>query len=274
MKKWLILLLFGLLFISGCSRMKGLQYEKILAEHEIYNQDLNSYLLVNGKPVLEKESIKIKYAITIYANIIVGTGRYFNYYQVDWTTDTGRIDQYYHIFNEDARKRSYAQNFFPYNYVYGSLITKIDVLFDYEYLQQEESVEAKIMYSEDLLTLNASELDSSKFASTLENYQIELIAIKRKMEDFNRFKLNIGFLNLDQESHIDFQSWIVTNDDKIYPFYGIYHYQLSNGDYISVGDEMIDNIIDFKEMFCKIKYYHNSDVYEEYYKMNIVIGEE
>ncbi|MDD3348254.1 MAG: hypothetical protein PHD85_01205 [Bacilli bacterium] len=274
MKKWLILLLFGLLFISGCSRMKGLQYEKILAEHEIYNQDLNSYLLVNGKPVLEKESIKIKYAITIYANIIAGTGRYFNYYQVDWTTDTGRIDQYYHIFNEDARKRSYAQNFFPYNYVYGSLITKIDVLFDYEYLQQEESVEAKIMYSEDLLTLNASELDSSKFASTLENYQIELIAIKRKMEDFNRFKLNIGFLNLDQESHIDFQSWIVTNDDKIYPFYGIYHYQLSNGDYISVGDEMIDNIIDFKEMFCKIKYYHNSDVYEEYYKMNIVIGEE
>lgn len=274
MKKWLILLLFGLLFISGCSRMKGLQYEKILAEHEIYNQDLNSYLLVNGKPVLEKESIKIKYAITIYANIIAGTGRYFNYYQVDWTTDTGRIDQYYHIFNEDARKRSYAQNFFPYNYVYGSLITKIDVLFDYEYLQQEESVEAKIMYSEDLLTLNASELDSSKFASTLENYQIELIAIKRKMEDFNRFKLNIGFLNLDQESHIDFQSWIVTNDDKIYPFYGIYHYQLSNGDYISVGDEMIDNIIDFKEMFCKIKYYHNRDVYEEYYKMNIVIGEE
>ena len=274
MKKWLILLLFGLLFISGCSRMKGLQYEKILAEHEIYNQDLNSYLLVNGKPVLEKESIKIKYAITIYANIIAGTGRYFNYYQVDWTTDTGRIDQYYHIFNEDARKRSYAQNFFPYNYVYGSLITKIDVLFDYEYLQQEESVEAKIMYSEDLLTLNASELDSSKFASTLENYQIELIAIKRKMEDFNRFKLNIGFLNLDQESHIDFQSWIVTNDDKIYPFYGIYHYQLSNGDYISVGDEMIDNIIDFKEMFCKIKYYHNSDAYEEYYKMNIVIGEE
>lgn len=274
MKKWLILLLFGLLFISGCSRMKGLQYEKILAEHEIYNQDLNSYLLVNGKPVLEKESIKIKYAITIYANIIAGTGRYFNYYQVDWTTDTGKIDQYYHIFNEDARKRSYAQNFFPYNYVYGSLITKIDVLFDYEYLQQEESVEAKIMYSEDLLTLNASELDSSKFASTLENYQIELIAIKRKMEDFNRFKLNIGFLNLDQDSHIDFQSWIVTNDDKIYPFYGIYHYQLNNGDYISVGDEMIDNIIDFKEMFCKIKYYHNSDVYEEYYKMNIVIGEE
>lgn len=274
MKKGFILLLFSLLLVSGCSKMKGLQYDKIVAEHDIYYQDLNSYFLVNAKPVLDQEIIKVKYAITIYANIVSGTGRYFNYYQVDWTTDTGRIDQYYHIFMEDARKRSYAQNFFPYNYVYGASITKVDVLFDYEYLQAEESIEVKAKYSEELMNLQASELSDSKFVNSLENYQIELLAIKRKAEDFIRFKLNIRFLDLKESSHIDFQSWIVTDKDEIYPFYGIYHYQLDNGDYISVGDEMIEDIIKFKEMFCKIKYYHQDTLYEEYYKMNIVIGEE
>ncbi len=274
MKRWFILVLFICLFLSGCSNMKGLQYDKIVAEHEVYHQDLNSYVVINAKPVLEKDTIRVKYAITIYANIVEGTGRYFNYYQVDWTTDTGKIDQYYHIFQEDARKRSYAQNFFPYNYVYGNQITKVDVLYDYEYLIQEESIATKVKYSEEMMMLPTSELTSLKFVDSLENYQIELIASKRKTEEFNRFKLNIHFVNLEETSHIDFQSWIVTSDGDIYPFYGIYHYQIDSGDFISVGDEMIDDIIDFKEMFCKIKYYNHEEIYEEYYKMKIVIGEE
>ncbi|HNZ78099.1 MAG TPA: hypothetical protein PKG96_00425 [Bacilli bacterium] len=274
MKRWFILVLFACLFFAGCRTMKGLQYDKIVAEHEVYHPDLNSYVLINAKPVLEKDTIKVKYAITIYANIVAGTGRYFNYYQVDWTTDTGKIDQYYHIFKEDARKRSYAQNFFPYNYVDGKQITKVDILYDYEYLLQEEKIAAKVQYSEEMMRLMPSELTDSKFVNSLENYQIELIALKRKTEAVNRFKLNIRFIDLEEASHIDFQSWIVTNDGDIYPFYGIYHYQIDNGDFISVGDEIIADIIDFKEMFCKIKYYHQDEVYQEYYKMNIVIGEE
>ncbi|HRT68770.1 MAG TPA: hypothetical protein P5173_00965 [Bacilli bacterium] len=274
MKRWFILVLFACLFLAGCRTMKGLQYDKIVAEHEVYHPDLNSYVLINAKPVLEKDTIKVKYAITIYANIVAGTGRYFNYYQVDWTTDTGKIDQYYHIFREDARKRSYAQNFFPYNYVDGKQITKVDILYDYEYLLQEEKIAAKVQYSEEMMRLMPSELTDSKFVNSLENYQIELIALKRKTEAVNRFKLNIRFIDLEEASHIDFQSWIVTNDGDIYPFYGIYHYQIDNGDFISVGDEIIADIIDFKEMFCKIKYYHQDEVYQEYYKMNIVIGEE
>lgn len=274
MKRWFILVLFTCLFLAGCRTMKGLQYDKIVAEHEVYHPDLNSYVLINAKPVLEKDTIKVKYAITIYANIVAGTGRYFNYYQVDWTTDTGKIDQYYHIFKEDARKRSYAQNFFPYNYVDGKQITKVDILYDYEYLLQEEKIAAKVQYSEEMMRLTPSELTDSKFVNSLENYQIELIALKRKTEVVNRFKLNIRFIDLEEASHIDFQSWIVTNDGDIYPFYGIYHYQIDNGDFISVGDEIIADIIDFKEMFCKIKYYHQDEVYQEYYKMNIVIGEE
>ena len=274
MKRWFILVLFACLFFAGCRTMKGLQYDKIVAEYEVYHPDLNSYVLINAKPVLEKDTIKVKYAITIYANIVAGTGRYFNYYQVDWTTDTGKIDQYYHIFKEDARKRSYAQNFFPYNYVDGKQITKVDILYDYEYLLQEEKIVAKVQYSEEMMRLMPSELTDSKFVNSLENYQIELIALKRKTEAVNRFKLNIRFIDLEEASHIDFQSWIVTNDGDIYPFYGIYHYQIDNGDFISVGDEIIADIIDFKEMFCKIKYYHQDEVYQEYYKMNIVIGEE
>jgi len=274
MKRWFILVLFACLFFAGCRTMKGLQYDKIVAEYEVYHPDLNSYVLINAKPVLEKDTIKVKYAITIYANIVAGTGRYFNYYQVDWTTDTGKIDQYYHIFKEDARKRSYAQNFFPYNYVDGKQITKVDILYDYEYLLQEEKIAAKVQYSEEMMRLMPSELTDSKFVNSLENYQIELIALKRKTEAVNRFKLNIRFIDLEEASHIDFQSWIVTNDGDIYPFYGIYHYQIDNGDFISVGDEIIADIIDFKEMFCKIKYYHQDEVYQEYYKMNIVIGEE
>ena len=266
MKRWFILVLFACLFFAGCRTMKGLQYDKIVAEHEVYHQDLNSYVLINAQPVLEKDTIKVKYAITIYANIVAGTGRYFNYYQVDWTTDTGKIDQYYHIFKEDARKRSYAQNFFPYNYVDGKQITKVDILYDYEYLLQEEKIAAKVQYSEEMMRLMPSELTDSKFVNSLENYQIELIALKRKTEAVNRFKLNIRFIDLEEASHIDFQSWIVTNDGDIYPFYGIYHYQIDNGDFISVGDEIIADIIDFKEMFCKIKYYHQDEVYQNIIK--------
>lgn len=274
MKKWFSLLLLSLLLISGCSKIRGLQYEKIIADHLIYGEALNSYFLVNAKPVVENEKIKVKYAITIFANIVSGTGRYFNYYQIDWATDTNKIDQYYHIFNEDARKRSYAQNFFPYNYVSGKTLTKIDVLFDYEYLQGETSVTNKIMYSEELMSLTTNELESTKFLPSLANYQIDLKAVKRANESFVRFKLDISFDDLEEQGHLDFQSWIVTNDNHIYPFYGIYHYQLNNGDYISIGDETVDNIIDFKEMFCKLKYYHHDEVMEEYFKMNIVIGEE
>ena len=58
MKKWFSLLLLSLLLISGCSKIRGLQYEKIIADHLIYDEALNSYFLVNAKPVVENEKIK------------------------------------------------------------------------------------------------------------------------------------------------------------------------------------------------------------------------
>ena len=274
MKKYLIFLLLVLLFLTGCSKLKGLQYEKIEASHVVYDEDVSSYFLLYGKPVLENNSIGLKYSITIYSNIKTGNSRYFNYYQVDWTTDTNYIDQYYHIFVEDARKRSYAQNFFPYNYIEGNRIKTIDVMFDYEYVIDEIKTITKATYSEEIMNISKNDLDDLKFVEELQNYDIKLLGEKRPEEDFNRFKLNIGFIDLNEISHIDFQSWIVTKDQEIYPFFGIYHYQLTNVDFISVSDETVSDAISCDELYCQIKYYYSDQMVEVFYRTKIVIGEE
>lgn len=269
-----IVILFSL---SGCKdRLQGLQYEKIKANHEIFVNDVSSYFIINSKPVLEKNDINQKFSITIFSNIITGTKRYFNYYQIDYQTDENIINQYYHIFESDAKKRNYAQNFFPYNYIEGNYLSKIDVLFNYEYMIGEQKTVADLKYSEEMFTLNVDEIATKDFVDRLDNFDINLICIHKNTEDFNRFKLNIYFNELEENSHIDFQSWIVTKDKKIYPFYGIYHYQINNGDFISIGDQTIERIIDFDSIYCKVKYYNNneSEPSEYLYKTNIIIKEE
>lgn len=256
MKKTVVLILILVInvLLIGCKNDSvGLKYEKIAADHLISSDGVSSYMTVISK----KTDGDMYYSLTVYSDFLKGTSRYYNYYQVDYLTDDG-IKQYYHNFVfEDADKRKYAQNFLPYQKI--DEIKSFDVLFSYEYKENEEVIKNDLKYHEEILKLTEEEKKLiSKFSEF--NFYVDT-----KVIDEN----NIGYkINLDindiETGHLDFQTWIETGDGDILPFYGVYHYQTERGNYKDVGYEKLDINTKIKKMYLKIEHYsenNNKKVY-------------
>lgn len=258
MKKYLsFLLIFISLFLISCaSEEKGLKYEKIEAEHLVSDESISSYLVLKSKLIDEK----MHHSLTIYSNFLKGTGRYYHYYQVDYLTNDGDIEQYYHLFNmTDNDERKYSQNFLPYYKFSG--VKEFDVLFEYEYILNEEKIVNQIKYHEDVLSF---EEDEKKYSDTLENVEIKYNEIFKDEKKF--YNINIDFEELDS-GHIDLQSWILTSNGELYPFFGVYHYQLDRGDYNSIEYDEIDKNLEIEKIYFKINHYYDDKVDSYLYQM-------
>ena len=251
MKKYFsfLLILLSLFLVSCTEKEKGLKYEKIDAEHLISDESISSYLVLRSR-LMDDD---MYHSLTIYSNFLKGTGRYYHYYQVDYLTNSGDIEQYYHLFNiTDNDERKYSQNFLPYYKFSG--VKEFDVLFEYEYIINEEKIVNQIKYHEEVLTIDESKENYSDKLEDVDIKYSELLKDERKY-----YNINIDFKDLNS-GHIDLQSWILTSDGKLYPFLGIYHYQLDRGNYDSIGYEEIDKNIEIVKIYFKINHYYDEKV--------------
>ena len=189
------------------------------------------------------------YNLTIYSDFLKGTGRYYHYYQVDYKLLNDKIMQYYHIFTYEETERKYAQKFAPHEMIDG--IKEFDVAIDYEYkLDSEEVIKNVLKYHEDIITFNQDDYNdsgSSKFIVTLD-----------KVLEENKYKFNVDF-NDESGGHFDLQVFALTDKEEVFPFYGVYHYELQRGAYSTITYEQIEKNVKIKSFYYKLNYYNSED---------------
>ena len=227
MKKSLLILLIILsLFAFGCKKEKRLKYNKIEAEHVIEDQYMSSFVLLKTIPH-EGNMKDLRHSITVFCDFLKGSGRYYHYYQVDYTSNDDEIDQYYHVFNnQDGDERKYYQN---------------------------------------VITLDE---DLDEFKTEINDFEFIVNEVVKEEEDYNLYNIffNIGDL---KGGHIDLQTWIETSDNQLFPFVGIYHYQLDRGNYETYGYERIDKKVNVNKVYFKVNYYKDNNVTTYLYQKSI-----
>ena len=251
MKKVLILYILIIAFsLVGCSKnIERLQYEKIDAPHLVSDDSISSYMLIKSSP---NEEGKMVYNLTIYSDFLKGTGRYYHYYQVDYKLLNDKIMQYYHIFTYEETERKYAQKFAPHEMIDG--IKEFNVAINYEYkLDSEEVINKVLKYHEDIIGFKVN-------IDYFNGNNGEFIVNLDKVEEENKYKFGIDFS--ETSGHFDFQAFIETSYGEVYPFYGIYHYELQRGNYSTITYEKVDESIKIKAFYYILNYYSSNN--EEY----------
>jgi len=262
MKKKYLSLLFIIaicLMVISCKKDKipvddeGNYNPPILAgEHTIFEKDLDIYLLIQGKPeyVINSNNTELKYAITIYSDFKKDnrTSRHYSYYQVDYLTKDNVLNQYYHFFDfvTDGTERSYAQRFLPYNKL-TDLLDVLRVKFEYSYMINEVVYEEECTFEEEILEFNQNE----NFQDSIEGYDVSITKTVDEKEK-NRYKLNLQ-ISEEKEGHLDFCSFVKFSDGKIYPLYGLYHYNFARGNYLSTSDTIVSKGLEIEEIYYVFK---------------------
>lgn len=246
----IIILTFAILFfLTSCGgyKIEGLKYDKIEAHHNLYDENISSYILIKSQPDLDSKNMV--YNITFYSDFLRGTGRYYHYYQVDYKDSENTIHQYYHVFDYSETERKYAQKFAPHEIIDG--INEIDCAIEYEYkLDDINPITNVLKYHEDIIKYNKSDFnelcDSDLFNVSLD-----------KIEKENKYKFTISVEENLFSGHFDFQAFALTKDGSVFPFYGIYHYEVQRGDYLTLSYEEIDKKIEVVSFYYILNYYYD-----------------
>ena len=259
---FICLLLLMVLLVTGCNKNKendeDFTPEVLEGTHTIAEQDLDIYLLVQGKPV----NGELKYAITIYSDFKKEnrTSRHYSYYQVDYYTD--KLNQYYHFFDyaTDGTERSYAQQFLPYNKL-SDRLKEIVVMFEYSFMIGEVVYEEKCTFKEEMISFD----NSKEYLNEINDYNVSIT--KTLDEDENsRFKLSIN-INHNRKGHLDFTAFVKLSDGNIYPLYGLYHYNFDRGNYLSVSDTIIKGDVEIENIYYVFNEYLTDETKNNIYYM-------
>ena len=261
MKKYLIFALIVLVStLVGCNK-KPVEFipDRIEANHEFLNDDFLSFIKLSTDLELDQGQITPKYSMTAFMHIARGTNRKINYYQVDWITSDNTYDIYYR--NEVAvttPSRFIAQEFLPFVKVSDNAIDTIKAHYKYQSSINEVMEVREVKYKEEVLNFN--EEDYTQISNQDDVFNISLKKSNLN-DDKYRFKYSINFKTEDEAVHLDMQSWIKTKDGDIYPLMGLYNYATFSEDYISVSDEIVDKVVEIEEIYIKLIYSYNDNLY-------------
>ncbi|NLD26361.1 MAG: hypothetical protein GX661_03270 [Acholeplasmataceae bacterium] len=211
------------------------EYEVILNYPQgTYNEEINPYLFVRTVPTeienadKEKE-IDIKYDLYAYVRPMgennLPTKVYYAYSALD---NDGRMN----YFDESAKNYPSGRTIpISYSYIVSQLSNKVG--YDKIFIRAQYNIKVGgvdqtkfLKLSETVLKLTKEELSDVNFgqpSNTLVNFSF---AIKDTDPADNRYEGSVVIepMNLTQKYHINMQSWLVTEDETIYPYLGLYNY--------------------------------------------------
>ncbi len=241
-KLLLFYILLMVLVLVGCKKDEEFIPDIITGNHTVIDEDLDIYLLVQGKPI----NNELNYAITIYSDFNKGerTSRHYSYYQVDYYTNDSKMEQYYHLFDyiTDGTERSYAQQFLPYNKLSDTL-KELFVKFEYSYMIGEVVYERELTFKEEVIIFD----DRKNYLTEISDYSVNISKTLDDKEN-SRFKLSLN-VNKEKEGHLDFTAFVKLSDGNIYPLYGLYHYNFERGNYASVSDTIINGNVEIVNVY-------------------------
>ncbi len=239
--------------LSACNRLKPFTPEEINAEHQFYDEDFYNYIRYVNFPYIKNNTTKFKQSLTTYMGIKNGTGRSIDSYQFDYTHS--RLETFFNLeptMLNGGIARKFSHEFLP-EHSFESKIKNISGKIIYSHIVNDIKETKTYLFAESFFdtdiidpSFSENELDGS-LVFTFNNNTINT-------ESYYRFKINAIVSKTNRPYHLDFQTYIKTTSNEIYPFMGIYNYNVIDEDYISISDLKVDKQIDIDSILIYAEY--------------------
>ena len=95
---------------------------------------------------------------------------------------------------------------------------------------------------------------------------------------FSRMEENFAKYNLSNKIESFMHSYLtiysngeILHNEDIYPYLGLYHYNIVNGNYVTVSDELLDKTYNIEKLYFIINKYeiNNPNVEKFYYTLDV-----
>ena len=272
---FLIFILYGGLIFFVMSIIPKPSYTVILDyEPSTYNEEINPYALVLVSTEYNEIEEKFENSAKIYAYI-----RAMN------DSKISRVDYAYSALDNNKKMCYFIETHRNSSFVtppvshrsdetvkMGSYLEKIFIKSKYKITVNEEVQVKEIKFSEEVLQLNKRELNNTKY--TLTNFIEDVLFFKISFREQGTSRYEVTFqLTLYEKSkphHINFQTWLVTEDKQIYPFFGLYNF-CSNEDFNRSLSEGFYKNLNPKWLYAKLVYTNpvTKETKELFYKADI-----
>lgn len=198
-----------------------------------YNEDLNIALYVRTTPQKagdEEEKIELSHRFYAYLSPISANKPKKVRFAFSGLDTQGRM-QYF--FETDRHGKEIATSVYSnYHHLKSNLksegFSKYFIKVVYDRVLEEDAAPKTLKISENVLTLGSKELKHENFDQAENDY----LDVSFKISEASDKTKYTGSISLEPKikeegSHINVQSWLVTEGGKIYPFIGVYNYTSS-----------------------------------------------
>lgn len=279
---FLIVILYGtVLFVSANAVFPKVDYSNVLNYGPgTYNEDLSSHVLFFGNAE-EDQVTPGQYKITtkMYPYVRPKNNAKVAIIKYAFSGLDSDGDMRYYIENPRRNDNKYYTDLVYYTDVYrhtfsnsivhqkDNELDKIFVKVRYR-LTVDETEETKLIeLSENVLKLD--NIDSYK-SNNFNDLVTITYTLKDRISDPKQFDSNLKIVLADKtkKSHINLQSWFVTEDDQIIPFIGLYNYSY-NKDFDS--SNVYVNKVESKYIYTRLVYtdIESGEVSELLYRVDV-----
>lgn len=283
-----LILLLAIFFVSNPVRK---YYDLPNYKHELFTENLNYYTVVMLSPqlgnvnkkdkdgnlvkdekgnIVTEEKMLLKYSIrSRYASTVLNPTE----------GASNLIESHAALYGENVLKRymhnpiggkSNSNLLAPDTTVAGDSVKKVYLKYYYK-LNNKQYISAR---EETMFTLSKKELNDAKYHDKLDEslFKLDVKFIERKPDEKDAYYDETFTLKINdrKQHHLDYQMWIVSEDNDIYPYLGIYggetaegSYELNNSTYLKLF-----KYVKPKDVYMRINFYdENKNLTTFYYKV-------
>jgi len=201
-------------------------------EQGVYHSEINPFVFVRGTAIDtdttdEETTLRPQYRVFAYVNAMAPAAPTNVRYAYSGLDADGVMKYFYESLRTGSNLPVFHQVVASAEFVGGDDFEKFFIKVKYDMVEGTETVTKELALSEPVLHLSKSELDDAKFAA---NNAIDgVLNVEFMFSDPGsssaQYDTNITLdFSVATPFHVNMQSWIVTIDQEIIPFFGIYNY--------------------------------------------------
>lgn len=193
-------------------------------EPATYNEEINPYVLIRGETTKDKDE-----------NFYSST-QLFAYIRAMNETNVSSVMYEYSALDSKGVMKYYLESSRTVLPVVHTSSKKIDLMdsyleklfvrIRYNVKEDEEIIPKEYKFSEEILQLTKKDLEMYKLGNVLEDKATVKFEFKEDSSNKDKYTTNFE-ITLDDKTkphRINFQSWLVTKEQEIYPLLGLYNY--------------------------------------------------
>lgn len=244
-----------------------------------YNEEINPFVILRGTPSdVDKDSNTVTIGNTYRVYAYVESMNSLQIENIKYAfsgLDNGGVMRY---IVESATKTGYKS--LPVTHYASSPTNPLGGGYDklfmqvrYDLTKNEETVTKEVELSEKVIQLYRFELNDKKFTNKSTIDDIVSLTFTMREDQNNQYlgKFKIEPKHLDVPYHINMQSWLVTDNNQIYPYLGVYNLSTRKALNPTYEYAIDKDYITPKWLYVKLEYknYTTNEISNLYYKVSI-----